>query len=107
MMKIAAARIRGSGSTPTCHGSGTLLVGEGGEGRTTHPLLLTRLGFGLLRNCLLAGTFCYLTSGRRTPWWLRVREYSDFNKKLPYTILNNIYKKVFFLKICYFLRICI
>jgi hypothetical protein len=50
---------------------GTLL-GGGGNGPGPAPLL-TSLGFGLLRNTLLAGCFVSLTSERRrTPWWLRI-----------------------------------
>jgi hypothetical protein len=36
------------------------------------PALLTRMGFGFLRNTVLAGCVFYLATERRTPWWLRV-----------------------------------
>jgi hypothetical protein len=36
------------------------------------PALLTRMGFGFLRNTVLAGCVFYLATERRTPWWLRI-----------------------------------
>ena len=42
------------------------------EGTIPGPALLLNLGFGFLRNTLLAGCFFYLATERRSPWWLRV-----------------------------------